>query len=83
MNLNIAVKSRENKDEENDGGVELQPFLGSNADKNSTGMYWSNAKKKISQIRLTLCSQLKSGLKLSRAIVFLNSFIVTNHLCFV
>ena len=39
----IAVKSRENNDCENSGGVELQPFLDPNADPNSEGIYWSNA----------------------------------------
>ena len=42
LNLNIAVKSRENKDDENSGGVEQQPFLGPNTDPKSEGIYWTN-----------------------------------------
>lgn len=42
----IAVKLRENKDEENSGGVEQQPFLCSNADTNTEGIYWSNAQRR-------------------------------------
>ena len=39
----IAVKSRENDDEENCGGVEQLPLLGPSADTNCKGIYWSNA----------------------------------------
>ena len=45
----IVVKSREYKDEENPGGVELQPFLGPSA----KGIYWSKAQqisKKINTV---------------------------------
>lgn len=38
----IAVQSRENNDEGHSGGIEQQPFLGSNADPNSEGIYWTN-----------------------------------------
>ena len=36
----IAVKSRENNDEENCGGVEQLPLLGPSADTNSKGIYY-------------------------------------------
>ena len=48
----IAVKSRENSDEENDGGVEQEPFLSQSADTNSEGIYWSNAQSNSNKINI-------------------------------
>ena len=41
--FNIAVKSIENNDQENSWEVEQKPFLGSNTDTISEGIYWRNA----------------------------------------
>ena len=48
----IAVKSRENSDEENSGGVERQPFLSQSANTKSEGIYWSNAQSNSNKINI-------------------------------
>ena len=48
----IAVKSRDNNDEENSVGVEQQPLLGPNPDINSRGMYWSNEQSILTKINI-------------------------------